>query len=157
MVVDDACLQPPFSLPIVLVAMACLSGCGPGHAKTYPVSGKVLFGDGTPLTTGGAIHCESVVTEGLPVNARGAIRADGTFVLSTFADGDGAVSGKHRVLVRAQRDAVDYRKEEDVIPKPIIEPRFERYETSGLEFTVKEGNNDFTVVVERPGRPSNRR
>lgn len=40
---------------------------------------------------------------------------------------------------------------------PIINPRFERYETSGLEYTVEEGNNEFEVVVQRPAKTIGRR
>jgi hypothetical protein len=149
MTMVDAFLRSHCRLAIVLAILACLQGCGPDHPPTYPVGGKVVFADGKPLTTGGVVLLESVVTEGLPVNARGLINADGTFKLTTFDDGDGAVAGKHRMLVRPQRDADDYLKR-GIIPRPIINPRFERYETSGLEFTVEEGNNEFTVVVEPP-------
>lgn len=148
---------------------AVAGGCGPGHPKTYPVRGKVVFDDGAPLTSGAFIAFESTPAEGLPVNARGLVRADGTFVLSTFGDADGAVAGKHRVLVRAQRappdaseasldatskPAIDPR---DAISKPVIDLRFERYETSGLEFTVTEGDNEFTVVVQWPVQAADRR
>ena len=84
-----------------------LTGCGSGHpAPTYPVTGKVVFSDdGTPLSTGGSILWESVPDEPgvLPFNASGAIQADGTFELTTFEEGDGAVAGEHRVLVRPKR------------------------------------------------------
>lgn len=131
-------------------------GCGPGHPKTYPVSGKVVFDDGAPLN-GGFIGFESTPAEGPPVNARGLVGDDGTFALSTFAQGDGAVAGKHRALVRAQRQEFDNIEGKwDLIPEPVIDPRFERYETSKLEFTVTEGNNEFTVVVQRPAAAQNR-
>ena len=67
----------------------------------YPVNGKVVFENGEPLTTGGVVLCESLDTlsDDMAIMARGKIREDGTFELSTFADGDGAVVGKHRVLV----------------------------------------------------------
>ena len=130
-----------------------LSGCGSGHpAPTYPVTGKVVFSDdGTPLSTGGAILWESTPDEPgeLLFNARGAIQADGTFELTTFEEGDGAVAGEHRVLVRPKRDASDW-TERGIVPRPVIAQRLESYETSELRFTVKEESNDFTVTVERP-------
>ena len=110
MTVVNVFLRSHCGLAIVLAILACLQGCGSDHPPTYPVSGKVVFEDGKPLTTGGLVLLESVVTEGLPVNARGTINADGTFELTTFEDGDGAVAGKHRMLVRPQRDADDYLK-----------------------------------------------
>ena len=147
-------LRSSVFMAVGLIA-AGVCGCDPGHPKTYPVSGKVVFEDGTPLTSGGFVGFESTPAEGLPVNARGLIRGDGTFVLSTFSDdGDGAVAGRHRVLVRAQRQQVTSVEEKRyVIPEPIIDARFERYETSGLEFNVQDGNNQLTVVVQRPGEP----
>jgi len=131
--------------------VAVVPGCGPGHPKTYPVRGKVVFEDGAPLE-GGFIGFESTPIDGTRINARGRVAEDGTFVLFTFAEGDGAVAGKHRVLVRADRKGSDITQDEGVLvpPPPVIHPRFERYETSGLEFTVTEGRNDFTVVVQRP-------
>ena len=129
---------------------------GPDHPPTYPVSGKVVFEDGKPLTTGGLVLLESVVTEGLPVNARGTINADGTFELTTFEDGDGAVAGKHQMLVRARRDNDDLLKR-GIAPRPIIDPPLEGFDTSGLEYTVEEGNNEFEVVVQRPVKTVERR
>ena len=111
---------------------------------------KVVFPDGTPLTSGGIVLFDSMAPGDQPVNARGRIQADGTFRLSTFDEGDGAVAGKHRVLVRAQRDSAVFRKTGRV-PKPVIDSRFEHYETSCLEVTVKDGDNELTIVVEVPG------
>jgi len=69
--------------------------------------------------------------------------------LSTFGEGDGALAGKHRAVVRAKRNAADY-VQRNIIPRPVIDPRFEDYEKSGLQFTVEPDNNEVTLVVERP-------
>ena len=134
----------------LVFALFFLAGCGSEHpAPTYPVTGTVVFSDdGTPLSTGGSILWESVPDEPkeLPFNASGVIQADGTFELTTFEEG--AVAGEHRVLVRPKRDASDW-VERGIVPRPVIAPQFERYETSELRFTVKEEGNDFTVTVER--------
>ena len=137
---------------IVLVTVAGFVGCGSGPATTYPVSGEVVFDDGTPFTTGGVVMFESIALEDQPVRtAAGTLAADGTFRVSTFKEGDGAVAGKHRVLVRPKREALDIDDFRDrQTSKPVIDPRFESYETSGLMFTVEPGNNEFTVVVKRP-------
>jgi hypothetical protein len=123
------------------------AGCG--ESATYPVTGQVVFEDGTPLSTGGIVLTQSTTAEGLGQNARGEIRTDGTFRLTTFKTDDGAVPGKHRVLVRAQRDQDDYIKR-GIIPRPVIDPRFESYQTSELEMNVKKASNEVTLVVERP-------
>jgi len=146
----NTCFKHHGALPIVLTMLFGVGGCGSHPAATYPVSGKVEYADGAPLATGGIILVKSIADEGQTVfNARGTIAADGKFRLSTLEKGDGAVAGKHQVLVRAKRDADDYLKR-GVVPRPVIDPRFEHYETSGLEFTVEKNENDFTIVVEPP-------
>jgi hypothetical protein len=69
-------------------------GCGGG---LYPVRGKVTYKDGTPLTKGLVVFESSTRTP--PITARGDIRADGSYELSTFKPADGAPAGKYRVLV----------------------------------------------------------
>ena len=146
----DRCFRCNFAWLVALVALVSAEGCGPRHpAETNPVSGNVVFADGEPLATGGLILLESFEAEGQQFNARGEIQADGTFRLSTFDQGDGAVAGRHRVLVRAKRDETDW-FERGIVPRPVIDPRFENFESSGLEFTVEQGNNTFTVRVDRP-------
>lgn len=73
-----------------------LAGCGSRHPPTVPVSGLVAFADGTPIR-GGRVEFES---EQGGINARGTLDAEGEFHLSTFRDGDGAVVGRHRVIVQ---------------------------------------------------------
>jgi len=131
------------------IATLGTSGCDFGVPRTYPVTGRVEFSDGQPLTTGGVVLFEASEGEGTPVTARGAIREDGTFDITTYREGDGAVPGEHRVLVRAKRDPSEY-LEQGITPRPVIDPRFETYETSELQFTVGESDNTFKIVVERP-------
>jgi len=137
-----------FVVLFVLPGLIGLAGCKESRpAATYPVSGRVVFSDGAPLSTGGVVICESVPAEKQRTFcARAVIQADGTFRLSTFSDGDGAVAGKHRVLIKAQRGG-----DRDHIGPPVIDPRFEAFETSGLELIVEPpGNNQVKLVVERP-------
>ena len=150
------CYRRRGALLLVLATCVCLVGCGPGQPKTYPVSGKVVFADGAPLTTGGTIVFESIAPEGEPVfNARGVVEPDGTFRLSTFGDGDGAVAGEHRAIVRAAREWGDLEAAQksgssEVVAPPVIDVRFQRFETSGLQFTVEQRDNEFSVVVQPP-------
>jgi hypothetical protein len=84
---------------------------------------------------------------GVKVSASGPIRPDGTFVLGTHREGDGAVAGKHRVLVVPP---LPPRLEEKNLPPPAIHPRFQNFDTSQLEFVVGPDQTDFTIVVEKP-------
>jgi hypothetical protein len=85
--------------PIALTALVVLScwGCGTGSGApagtTVPVKGKVTY-KGQPLTQGSVVFEPDGGRE-----ANGEIKLDGTFELTTFKIGDGAVPGVHRVGV----------------------------------------------------------
>src|SRR5262249_41979933 len=84
---------------LVLAALAFVgaAGCGPGAPKAPPVRGKVVFKeDGKPLT-GGAVRFESAAEP--KVVAWGEIQRNGTFSLTTYKEGDGAVAGEHQALI----------------------------------------------------------
>jgi hypothetical protein len=117
------------------------TGCGSG--SIYPVQGKVVFKDGTPLQ-GGIVVFESVDND--RVIARGDIEPDGTFSLGTRKRGDGALAGPHRVLVSPPFLA---NAEARRGPR-LIHPRFENFETSGLVLKVEKQANDFTIEVDKP-------
>ncbi len=140
---------------IFAITIVLLVGCNRGP-RTYPVNGKVVFEDGSPLKTGGVVFSELLSTDAAGINARGAIDPEGMFQLTTFKDNDGALPGKHRFLVRADRDAEDYTKR-GIIPRPVIAERFEDYDTAELEFTIEEGSNDFELVVTKPRKKKSRK
>jgi hypothetical protein len=105
----------------------------------------VVFKDGKPLTGGLVVF--RPVDDKLQVSARGDIQPDGTFVMGTYQEGDGAVPGKYQAAITPP----PRRKiREKPVDKPIVHPRFESYETSGLEFEVKRENNTFKILVEMP-------
>lgn len=137
------------SMGYVLLAMVGVLSCGcTDHPPLYPVTGKVMFSDGTPLTVGGGVMFQSINTQDakITLDATGLINEDGTFEMSTGDLGPGVAAGEYRALVRAARDI----EKNPMYPPPSIDPRFNRFQTSGLKFTVTEGENDFTIVVEPP-------
>jgi hypothetical protein len=109
----------------LLGALGC-GGSGREPPKTYPVSGKVVFKDGTPMT-GGLVEFRSAVEQ--EHAAFGRIGSDGTFTLETLFDNQkypGAVAGKHRVTVTPQ--AGDQAAGGDIprpttLPEVVVEPR----------------------------------
>lgn len=135
-------------LALVLLAGLSLAGCG--GSNLYPAQGKVTFKDGTPLTAGWVVF-ESA-TPGAKAGARGNIQPDGTFQLSTFKEGDGALEGPYRVAVMPPLPPLPPGAKEGTPVRPLIHSRFQRPETSHLEFTVTpdKQKNDFTIVVEKP-------
>jgi hypothetical protein len=126
---------------IVLLAAGLalvLAGCG--GKRLYPVEGVVQFEDGSPARelAGGTFSLESLVDRS---NAAGEIRPDGTFRVQGPLGDDGVAAGTYRALVLPPTSADRKR--------PPINPLYGRYETSGIEVTVKEEKNTITVVVRR--------
>ena len=72
-------------------------------------------------------------------NAAGQIGPGGAFRIQDPLGRDGAPAGAYRVLVLPPEGA-DRRR-------PPIDPRYGRYDTSGIEVTVKPQKNNVTVVV----------
>ena len=81
-------------------------------------------------------------------NARGLIKQDGTFEMTTFDSNDGAVAGEHKVLVREVAPASDFTPPSATAR--LVDPRFMNFDTSGLTVNVKEENNDLTIKIDRP-------
>jgi hypothetical protein len=71
------------------------SGCGGPRIAT--VSGKVTY-DGKPLSQGTIMFYPEVGRA-----AVGQIGSDGSYTLTTFQPGDGALVGPHRVVIHATR------------------------------------------------------
>lgn len=78
----------------LLLAAVVAAGCGRSLPSTGQVRGRVTF-DGRPLEGAAVLF----VPEAGGAPGRGATGPDGSFTLSTFASGDGALIGRHRVAV----------------------------------------------------------
>ncbi len=73
------------------------AGCGPRRPATAPVRGTVTL-RGEPVPEGRVFFYPE---EGRP--ALGRLQPDGTYELTTFKPRDGAVPGRHRVVIQATR------------------------------------------------------
>ena len=111
-------------------------GCG---SKLASVTGQVVFPDKTPLTSGTVVF--NPVDEN-PYGAQGQIQPDGTFRLGAARPGEGAYPGKYQVHVEPYEDAAG----------KMVDPRFENARTSGLEYTVVPGSNDFTITIQKANK-----
>jgi hypothetical protein len=84
-------------LALALVLSGALAGgCGGGPGKPIKVSGKVKWADGNPVV--GATVSFMPTREG-GREANGFTGEDGSFDLTTFNSGDGALPGDYKVLV----------------------------------------------------------
>jgi hypothetical protein len=130
---------------VIVIALVVCIGCGQDRERLYPVSGRVAFADGTPLTQGMVVF--DSVAENAAVGARGVIGSDGAFRMGTRGDGDGVPAGRYRVAI-----AIPARNGDTGAVNasgPAIAPRFAAFESSGLEFTVEQNRaNDYRLSVE---------
>ncbi len=152
-------LRWPLAVALVCLGAVLASGCGPRRPATAPVRGKVTCG-GQPVTEGTVTFYPE---QGR--SATGRIQPDGSYTLTTFQQGDGALLGKHKVTIEAVRftgGAPQPTSMEEEIrmamqkqpagygpPQAewLVPPRYAKRETSDLTFEVKPGPNtaDFDV------------
>lgn len=133
-------------LAALSVAMSGCSGSGP--APTYRVTGTVKLPDGTPLT-GGQILFRPSGEDSYP--AKGIIGADGSFQLGTFEIDDGAIAGKHQVMITPE--VSDDMMEDASLRKsyrPMVHASYQSLRTTPLEFTVdSNAKNHFDIELEK--------
>ena len=134
-----------------LIVLLAVTGCGPGgRLKTAPVTGKVTL-DGKPLTFGLLIFS--------PANgraAKGQIQSDGSFVLGTYEETDGAILDRHQVAVMVREKLEEESPSAPGVPRygPSLVPEFYGdLSTSGLVYEVTDEKNEFHIKLSSKARP----
>jgi hypothetical protein len=123
----------------------CATGCGDNRAEVFPVQGKVIFPDGKPVRQGTV----ELLSMDHRINAAGTIRDDGTFVLGTYTDSDGACAGKHKVIV-TQLIIADRKIRHQVDHGSPVDPSFGSYSHTPLTVEIRPQElNQIELVVER--------
>lgn len=123
-------------LASLAAAILSLSGCGTDRPRTAPVRGKVTY-KGQPVPNGTVAFIPDGGT-----CATGEIGPDGSYTLTTFRPGDGAILGKHKVVISALQDMSDQAVEAwSKLPPPIIPPKYMNLATTDLQAEVKDGEN----------------
>ncbi|MCA1686777.1 MAG: hypothetical protein LC745_12580 [Planctomycetia bacterium] len=107
--------------------------------------------NGKPVTNGSVMFTPAGGKGGeTGQGAVGQLESDGSFTLTTFDKGDGALLGEHVVTVEALGvSGTDISKSATkpdgtinyVLPKQTIPEKYQGAGTSPLRFTVKEGSN----------------
>lgn len=123
-----------------------LGGCSDGTPRRYPVQGKVVFPDGTTLTRG-TVEFQSL-DGNPPLTATGSIQPEGTFELETKGKKDGAVAGRHRVIVVGDDEVGTSEERPWKLSRSLVHPRYASFRTSGLEVIVEPKRNSITIDVE---------
>jgi hypothetical protein len=109
---------------VVLVVSLALFGCGSSagpRLPTIPVKGKLLI-DGKPfgpcvLSLGATTVDPDPKLAAAAKTVTGSVKADGTFVLTTYVEGDGAPVGTYNVVISS-----DISKPEQLNPVPVCKP-----------------------------------
>ncbi len=128
-----------------MAALLCCAAAGCGGPKTYDLAGRVVFADDQSAAGDLAGYAVTAVCADPPITAVGVVEDDGSFVMETFQEGDGAVAGKYRV---ALTPPLPYGDEPPAAV--LIDARYLDLATSGLEFEVP-GEGEVVLRVERPG------
>ncbi|EAQ81819.1 hypothetical protein [Blastopirellula marina] len=125
-----------------------LCGCGGGNGlETAPATGQVLY-NGKPLPYGTVSFRPKA---GSP--ATGVIQTDGSFTLTTYRNGDGAILGMHEVLINATEHdagiAAPVQPDTEMLaPKSLIPEKYMSFSTSGITAEVKQGEkNHFQIEM----------
>jgi len=148
-----ACLIPSQFLTTIACASLIISatGCNRGP-ELAAVTGKVLY-NGQPLQFGSVTFQP---TRGQP--ARGEIQSDGTFELSTFSLGDGAVVGSHKVKIacyESQSPAFVKGPGEQRLGRSLIPVKYTLFDQSGLTADVKpDAAEPFVFDLTGPAAPA---
>lgn len=121
-----------FATPVFLLFV--LSGCSKSPYDLAPVTGTVSV-DGQPLPDGQVMFAPRATSGSAKAGkpALGNVRADGTFSLSTYSDGDGAVVGEHLVTLYGPAPEV-------TLPNGI--PSFEKVTLPERQVRVEAGTNN---------------
>jgi len=84
------------AIPFFVLSLCLIFLVGCGGERAYKVEGKVQFADGSPVMFGTI----EFLNRDRKLNARGKIKRDGSFTVTTFKRDDGAVEGKHVVTIQ---------------------------------------------------------
>ena len=124
-----------------------LFGCGAAGPKTAIVRGTVTY-KGKPVPNGTVTF--------IPASghhATGDIRPDGSYTLTSFRPGDGAIPGTYKVIVVAMQDMTGRLPEDrNPLPPPIVPNKYTSIATTDISVEVKEGENQIDLPLRDDGK-----
>jgi hypothetical protein len=125
---------------ILLFVALLLTGC----SDKEKLSGKVVFSDGQPLTTGTIYFTTDNYT------ARAHLRANGTYDVGSLSERDGLPAGTYKVYISG---AIENNADPtDETMRLLIAPEFASESKTPLTITVP-GERVYNITVERPPPP----
>lgn len=127
---------------LIAVGSFLVTGCGKSQMPVTKVKGTVEV-DGKTLTSGNVLFRP----EKGPI-ASGTIQPDGTFVLTTYPDRDGAVRGTHKVAVTSYEEPEgDASQGELALGRSLLPARYADPDSSGITVIVGEKPENVTLTV----------
>lgn len=141
--------RPYIAAAMLLLLPPLVAGCGRGGTEpTHRVEGVVRV-DGQPLTQGYVLFTSiPEAEEQRSHTARGQIGPGGHYRLTTFAKNDGAVAGRHKVVVVAIGGADPDRDDASSTPLPAIPEKYTSPQTTDLEVAVQRGTNQIDIDLQ---------
>lgn len=129
---------------LLLAMLVASSGCGEGKQ----VTGKVTYGDGSPVTVGQV----AFVTD--TFYSYGQIKPDGTYVMGSKKANDGLPPGTYKVYLEgttivAPEQGSDPKKAPKMVATEHVAVKYLSPTDSGLTCEVQ-GNTVFDIKVEKP-------
>ena len=129
---------------LVTAVVLVSAGCSKSPYDLAHVRGKVTI-DGKPLSIGKVMFAPIAQGESREVGkpAFGALQSDGSFVLTTFQDGDGAVVGEHWVTIFGPDEETDMTR----VSVPAGTPKFSRLSVPQKKSVAGGRENDVEVAL----------
>ncbi len=131
-------------IKLSLIATACLfAGCTGGRV---PLTGKVVYEDGSPVVEGTLIGEGTI--DGKAVSVQGIIERDGTFKVGTKLPGDGALPGEYKFIIMPPALGDSELAEGK---KPAVAGKYTNFETADIHYQVlNDQKNEMEIIVSKP-------
>ncbi|MDR1958648.1 MAG: hypothetical protein LBQ54_06350 [Planctomycetaceae bacterium] len=137
---------------VIFLGMTVFPGCG----SNIPLSGKIIYEDGTPLKTG-MLNFASETTL-----SRAKIQPDGSYVVGTSKEKDGLPEGKYKVYITGAEEAVEPKNapvKYDSMGTPVtvmgryrqlVNRKYLTADKTPLVCDVPAPKNRFDITIEKP-------
>ena len=136
------------SLPLGLLFVPAVVGCGESKVPVSPVAGKITVGKETPVGANIILHPQGhTLPEG--VSAVGKVGEDGTFSVSIYDLGEGVPAGEYVATVQWFKIGKPTAAGEDPLVQDVIPKQYSSPNTSPIKVTVKPEPTQLEPIVIR--------